>query len=117
MKTKILVSLLVMLALTGSFIATAGAQEVPRQINYQGLLTAGGQPATGLYDLQFILYGEAGGGTAVAGPITNSPVGVTNGLFTTTLDFGIGVFTHNACWLEIGVRSNGAVSKGVGPHY
>ena len=43
----------------------------------------------------------------MAGPITNSPVGVTNGLFTVTLDFGDGVFTGDARWLDIGVRTNG----------
>jgi len=45
--------------------------------------------------------------TIAAGPITNSAVSVTNGLFTTTLDFGGSVFNGNLIWLEIGVRTNG----------
>ena len=38
--------------------------------------------------------------------MTNLDVAVTNGLFTTTLDFGP-VFTGNAAWLAVGVRTNG----------
>jgi hypothetical protein len=38
--------------------------------------------------------------------LTNS-VGVTNGLFNTTLDFGPGVFGGDARWLDIAVRTNG----------
>ena len=46
----------------------------------------------------------------MAGPLTNAPVGVTNGLFTVTLDFGAGVFNGSALTLEIGVRTNGSAS-------
>ena len=46
----------------------------------------------------------------VAGPLTNAPVGVTNGLFTVTLNFGASVFNGGALSLEIGVRTNGATS-------
>ena len=36
---------------------------------------------------------------------TPAPVAVSNGLFTVTLDFGTGIFTGPARWLEIGVRT------------
>jgi hypothetical protein len=75
---------------------------------YQGRLGDGGQPAEGIYDLRFSIYDSAGGDTAVAGPLTNSPVDVSNGLFTVTLDFGAGLFDGNARWLEMGVRTNGS---------
>jgi hypothetical protein len=74
---------------------------------YQGNLADGGAPASGTYDLRFAVYADATGGTAVGGPITNSAVGVTNGLFTTLLEFGSDAFTGDELWLEIAVRSNG----------
>src|SRR5207253_7246526 len=38
-------------------------------------------------------------------------VTVSNGLFTVSLDFGPNIFTGNACWLAIGVRSNGVAAN------
>ena len=46
----------------------------------------------------------------MAGPLTNSAVAVTNGLFTTQLNFGSGIFTGTNYWLQIGVRSNGVAT-------
>jgi hypothetical protein len=43
----------------------------------------------------------------VAGPLTNSAVSISNGLFTVALDFGA-VFDGTAQWLQIDVRSTGA---------
>jgi hypothetical protein len=75
---------------------------------YQGQLNAGGSPAGGSYDFTFTLYSFTNlPGTVLAGPITNSAVTVTNGLFTTMLDFGSGIFTGSSYWLQIGVRTNG----------
>ena len=76
---------------------------------YQGRLNDGTNPATGNYDLQFTIYDSGSGGSVVAGSLTNAPTGVTNGLFSVTLDFGAGVFTGPARWLELGVRTNGSV--------
>ncbi len=75
---------------------------------YQGRLNDSGSPAGGSYDLTFALYGSTNlPGTVLTGPITNSAVAVTNGLFTTLLDFGRNVFTGTNYWLQIGVRTNG----------
>ena len=76
---------------------------------YQGRLNNGGSPATGLYDFQFALSNAPSGGSQIGATITNLGVGVTNGLFTTTLDFS-NVFNGQAVWLAISVRTNGAVS-------
>jgi hypothetical protein len=75
---------------------------------YQGQLASGGNVATGNYDLRFRLFDVAT--NLVAGPVTNAPVGVTNGLFLTTVDFGATAFPGAARFLEIAVRTNGSAS-------
>jgi hypothetical protein len=70
---------------------------------YQGQLISSNAPATGNFDLRFQIYNT--NGNVVAGPLTNAPVGVTNGLFNVTLDFGASVFDGSARSLGIGVRS------------
>src|SRR6266446_915344 len=79
---------------------------------YQGRLNDGGNPATGIYDLRFTLYDAASNGNVPTGggPLTNAPTGVTNGLFTVTLDFGGSPFDGSPRWLEIGVRTNGSAN-------
>jgi hypothetical protein len=56
--------------------------------------------------MQFSLWDAASGGSQLGGTLTVAPVGVTNGLFTVTLDFGTRVFTGPPRWLEIAVRTN-----------
>jgi hypothetical protein len=75
---------------------------------YQGRLNDNGGPASGLYDLEFTLYGGPAGGNVLAGPLTNAPTSVSNGAFVVTLDFGPGSFPGADRWLEIGARTNGA---------
>lgn len=75
---------------------------------YQGQLTDGAAPAQGSYDLTFTVFDDVAAGTLVAGPVTNAAVAVSNGLFTTTIDFGPGVFQGSGRWLEIGVATNGS---------
>jgi hypothetical protein len=77
---------------------------------YQGRLGAGGSPANGVYDLTFTLFNTNTGAGTVAGPVTNSAVAVSNGLFAVTLDFGGSAFNGAERWLEIGVRSNGVTA-------
>jgi hypothetical protein len=72
---------------------------------YQGRLTDGVNPANGSYDLRFTLYDAVTNGNAI-GSLTNIATGITNGLFTVTLDFG-GVFNGSNCWLELAARTNG----------
>ncbi|SPE49983.1 conserved exported hypothetical protein [Verrucomicrobia bacterium] len=77
---------------------------------YQGQLAAAAAPANGSYDFTFALFAANAGGIATAGPVTNTAVAVTNGLFTTKIDFGPDVFTGSSNWLEIAVRANGGDS-------
>ena len=85
-------------------LSTCSAQGTA--FTYQGLLNSSGNPVNGAYDLTFTLFGTSSGGAAVAGPVTNSTVAVSNGLFSLTLDFG-NQFTGSDRWLEIGVRPTG----------
>src|SRR5690349_14006338 len=88
----------------------SSATQLPAQgtaFTYQGRFTENGIPANGNYDLQFTIYDAVTNGIAQAGPLTNAPVAVSNGLFTVTLDYGYGIFTGDPRWLEIGVRTNG----------
>src|SRR5690242_7998512 len=73
---------------------------------YQGQLRANNASTSGTYDLTFTLFGTNTAGVAIAGPLINSPVNISNGLFTVILDFG-NQFNGNSRWLEIGVRTNG----------
>ena len=106
MKTKLrpLFIVAAMLALQPSNAHAQGTA-----FTYQGRLNSGGSAANGSYDLTFALFNAGTGGSQVGGSVTNLAVGVTNGLFTTTLDFG-GVFTGNATWLAIGVRTNNSAN-------
>ncbi len=74
--------------------------------SYQGKLNGGSAAANGLYDFRFSMSNAALNGTAIGSPITQTGIGVTNGLFNTVLDFGP-LFTGNATWLAISVRTNG----------
>src|ERR1043165_6956135 len=60
--------------------------------SYQGRLSDAGQPGNARYDIRFNLFTVATGGTPVGGPVTNANVLVSDGLFTTSVDFGTGVF-------------------------
>ena len=73
---------------------------------YQGSLYSNGLPVDGIYSMRFIARSAATNGTSL-GSVTNAPVGVTNGLFTTIVDLG-NVFTTSPLFLEIGVRTNGS---------
>ena len=106
MKTRIILPTLVMLALAS---ISGRAATLGTEFTYQGRLTDGTNVANGIYDLRFYLRDDATAGNPVGLTNTLAPTGVTNGLFTVTLDFGAGIFTGDARWLEIGVRSNGSV--------
>jgi hypothetical protein len=75
---------------------------------YQGRLNDGAAPANGSYDLTFSLFNTNLNGTPLVGPVTNSAISISNGLFTVMIDFGSSVWNGQTNWLEIGVRTNGA---------
>jgi len=103
-KFQYLFSLLTLLASVHQAFAQGTA------FTYQGQLNSSGSPANGNYDFTFALFNNSSTNSGqVGGTLTNLDVGVTNGLFIVTLDFGA-VFAGNATWLAIGVRTNGGSS-------
>ena len=104
--------LLIGAALCSLLTATNPASAQGTKFTYQGRLNDAGAPANGAYDLTFQLWNAAAGGSQATGTrtLTNSPVAVSNGLFTVTLDFGAGVFTGTSYWLQIATRTNGAAT-------
>ncbi len=78
--------------------------------SYQGRLNAGGAAANGLYDFRFRLAADPLANTYVGNAYLTNAIGVTNGLFVTTVDFGSGLFAGSNYWLEVDVRTNGTSS-------
>lgn len=84
----------------------AGAQSPPTTISYQGELRSNGAAADGLFDLRFRLYTAMDGGEQVGPELTNNGVGIEDGLFTVSLDFGASVWSAPR-FLEIDVKGPG----------
>ncbi|MFZ0826635.1 MAG: hypothetical protein WAO02_04355 [Verrucomicrobiia bacterium] len=84
--------------------------QIGTAFTYQGRLSNSNSPAAGTYDLTFKLWTASSGGAQVGGTVSDSGIVVTGGLFTVVLDFGSQYTTGTAYWLELGVRTNGAVS-------
>jgi hypothetical protein len=103
--------LFIALALLGlstinSQISIARAQGTA--FTYQGELNQGGNAVNGSYDMRFSLFNASSGGIQIGPALTILAVGVTNGLFSTTVDFGQGVFTATNLWLDTSVGTNGS---------
>jgi hypothetical protein len=99
-------NIIVVLALLAGISQAWAQSPLGTTFTYQGRLETNGVPANGFYDFEFALYTNAAGtGTQVGSTITQTGLGVTNGLFTTSLNFG-DVFTGYATWLSISARSN-----------
>lgn len=75
--------------------------------SYQGRLADDGNPANGIYDLRFSLFDNSTGGAQLGSTVTTPATGVTNGLFTVSIDFGANFPGANR-WLQLEVRTNGA---------
>jgi hypothetical protein len=95
-------------ALCSLFTAINPAFAQGTAFTYQGFLNDGGSPANGSYDLTFAAYDAPISGTLLGGIVTSAAVAIKNGVFSTTVDFGGGVFTGENLWLEIAVSPHGA---------
>jgi|GEM_PF-2684132 len=85
--------------------AVAGVTPIDNSITYQGQLSTGSGPVTGIVSLRFRLFTLAAGGAQVGATLTACNVAVTDGLFTVDLDFGAAAFEGSQRFLEIGVQS------------
>jgi hypothetical protein len=96
-----------------ALLILAGIHQAAAQgtaFTYQGSLSADAAPANGFFDFEFKLYTNAtGAGTQVSSNLTQTNIGVTNGLFTTALNFG-DVFTGDDTWLAVAVTTNGGTN-------
>ena len=90
--------------LIGSPVLNLHAGSLDNTFTYQGRLKDANGPANGWYDVAFSLFTTATG-VAPVGVVTNVAVGVTNGLFTTLVQF-TNAFDGTAYWLGLGVRGN-----------
>ena len=99
-----LLAFLVLLLSAGAVLAQSTA------FSYQGRLTDGGAAANGTYDMEFRLFDmpTVGTGTQIGSTITRAAVTVTAGIFTVSLDFGVGAFPGANRFLEISVRLTGS---------
>src|SRR5437667_4323424 len=98
---------LLLLASSLFLMRSAVAGPLGSAFNYQGRLLESGFPANGRYEMQFALFAAQIGGSPTVPMLTNAEVIVSNGLFSSTLDFGPSAFLGASCWLEIGVRPAG----------
>lgn len=88
----------------------APTANVGTAFTYQGQLKRNGALANSTCNLQFGLWDASTLGNQVGLTVTISPVAVTNGLFTTPVDFGANVFNGNARWLQTQVQCAGDVT-------
>ncbi len=104
MKRKVYSAFALTATLVIGQLSVYGQAPLGSEFTYQGQLKDAGLPADGDYDFVFRLYDADTGGAQVGGDVTVDDWPVADGLFTVPLDFGAGVFTSDARWIEIDVR-------------
>jgi hypothetical protein len=102
------VLLVAVAAIVAAVFVDAGAVDIPRTINYQGLLTdkETGEPLPGTYSLTFSIYAQVSGGAALwteTKDVTTDESGVFSTLLGSTNPINLTFATPS--WLEIAVGS------------
>jgi hypothetical protein len=80
------------------------AQAVGTGFTYQGQVVQSGSPVNGSCDVQFSLFPVVSGGVQIGSTLTQNNVTVTNGVFTTQLDFGGTAFDGSDRFLQLAAR-------------
>jgi hypothetical protein len=84
---------------------TSQAQPLTTAFTFQGELDNGSAPATGTFDLRFLLFDAAAAGNQLGSTLCSDNLSVANGRVTVQLDFGP-QFTGNQLFLEVQVRQD-----------
>ena len=93
-----------------SMTGSAAAQTA---FTYQGVLAESGNPVTGLENIRFRIYDAQAGGTLFGETTQN--VDVTDGVFSTSLNFGtLSTIDPSSAWLEIAVDLGGGTFEKLG---
>ncbi len=106
MKVKVSILILGIILLLGQG-NSCDAVPVGSAFTHQGQLREVNIPANGTFDFEFKLYDDPNDGSQLGSDQLVSGVNVTNGLFTTLLDFGESVFNGEASWVELAVKGFG----------
>ena len=85
----------------------AASAAVGSTFTYQGRLDQAGAPANGSFDFEFGLWDDLSIGSQVGFTLTQTSLAVTDGLFTTSLDFGTSAFSGDQRFLAIAVQLAG----------
>ena len=88
-------------------------QAVTTAFTFQGVLKNSGAPLNGTVDLRFTLWDAGAAGTQIGAPVPVNAATLTDGLITTTLDFGVSAFGGSQRWLQVEVDTTPA--GGAGP--
>jgi len=91
------------LALLSVLASGQSRADVGSAFSYQGRLDQDGTPIDGAADLQFRLFNAALGGSQVGGTVVLNGTVIEAGLFTVSLDFGVGAFNGQNRWIEVTV--------------
>lgn len=94
---------IIFLILALAFAATSAFAQ-SSAFNYQGRLNDAGAAANGNFQFQFKLYDAPANGNQIGGTLSDVSVAVSNGIFSTSLDFGLVAFSGADRYLEIAVR-------------
>jgi hypothetical protein len=86
----------------------ARAELLTSAITVQGVLSANGAPADGVYDLRLTPYGDPGASTPLAPAQEIDNVLVLSGAFTVRVDFGRALYQGDRLFIEIAVREGNA---------
>lgn len=96
----------ILLAFAVMIVQLPAARAQGTAFTYQGELNRSGILANGSYDMTFGLFSTSSGAGQLGNTVTNTGMLVSNGLFTTSLDFGTN-FSGADRWLEIAVQTSG----------